>query len=194
MSQFNGQQPDRPDQALYRYCKVMRVPKLGAAPAVITVLEGLVLTLLIAALGESLLTAVIIGASVSALFAFLCFLAYRYRAGAAKRLNTYLAEDGGRTMFSDFASAQPFEDDQFRLGRHLLFIKNEDVIKTASITDVVRITNHYRMVPTGVYLSIKVDDENGSMSFPLCRVHMLNARAEVDEIRKAVLQRHLSAE
>ena len=194
MSQFNGQQPDRPDQALYRYCKVMRVPKLGAAPAVITVLEGLVLTLLIAALGESLLTAVIIGASVSALFAFLCFLAYRYRAGAAKRLNTYLAEDGGRTMFSDFASAQPFEDDQFRLGRHFLFIKNGAVIKTDSITDVVRITNHYRMVPTGVYLSIKVDDENGSMSFLLCRVHMLNARAEVDEIRKAVLQRHLSAE
>ena len=194
MSQFNGQQPDRPDQALYRYCKVMRVPKLGAAPAVITVLEGLVLTLLIAALGESLLTAVIIGASVSALFAFLCFLAYRYRAEAAKRLNTYLAEDGGRTMFSDFASAQPFEDDQFRLGRHFLFIKNGAVIKTDSITDVVRITNHYRMVPTGVYLSIKVDDENGSMSFPLCRVHMLNARAEVDEIRKAVLQRHLSAE
>ncbi len=67
MSQLNGQQPDRPDHALYRYCKVMRVPKLGAAPAVITVLEGLVLTLLIAALGESPLTAVIIGASVSAL-------------------------------------------------------------------------------------------------------------------------------
>ena len=73
----------------------MRVPKLGAAPAVITVLA---------------------------------FLDYRYRAGAAKRLNTYLTEDGGRTMFSDFASAQPFEDDQFRLGRHFLFIKNGAVL------------------------------------------------------------------
>ena len=95
----------------------MRVPKLGAVPVVVTVLEGLIITLVIAALGVRLLTAVVIGASVSAVFAFLCWLAYRYRAGAARRLNSYLAADGGRSMYSDFASAQPFVNDQFRLGR-----------------------------------------------------------------------------
>ena len=50
---------------------------------------------------------------------------------------------------------------------------------------------HYRMMPTGVFLSVDVKDENGSMTFPLCRVHMLRAGAEVEEIRGAVMQRRL---
>ena len=179
-------------QALYSYCKVMRVPKLGAVPIVVTVLEGLILTLVIAALGERLLTAVLIGASVSALFTFLCWLLYRYRVGASKRLNTYLAVDGEQSIVSDFASAQSFVDDQFRLGRHYLFIKNGAVLNLDSITDIVKVTSNYRMVPTGVYLSVTVKDESGSMAFPLCRVHMLKAGEEIDEIRKAVLQKHLS--
>ena len=189
---MNEQQLNQASQALYNYCKVMRVPKLGVVPVVVTVLEGLIITLVIAALGERLLTAVIIGASVSAVFAFLCWLAYRYRAGAAKRLNAYLAEDGGRSMYSDFSSAQPYVNDQFRVGKHYLFIKKGAVIRLDSITDIVKMRSHYRMVPTGVYLSISVEDENGSMSLPLCRVHMLKAEAEIDDIRKAVLQRHLS--
>ena len=96
---MNEQQLSQLSNALYSYCKVMRVPKMGAAPAVISVLTGLILTLIIAALGESLLLAVAIGAIVSAVFAFLCWLAYRYRTGASKRLNSYLAEDGGQTLW-----------------------------------------------------------------------------------------------
>ena len=188
----NEQQHNQASQALYSYCKVMRVPKLGAIPVVVTVFEGLILTLVFAALGESLLTAVAIGATVSAVFAFLCWLTYRYRVGASKRLNAYLAEDGGQRMFSDFASAQPFVDDQFRLGRYYLYIKNGAVLSLDSVADIVRVTSHYRMVPTGVYLSVKVKDEHGSMVCTLCRVHMLKAGEEIDEIRKAVLQRHLS--
>ena len=92
-------------------------------------------------------------------------------------------------MICDFASAQPFADDQFRLGRQYLFIKNGAVLRLDSITDIVRVTGHYRMMPTGVYLTLKVKDENGSMAFPLCRVHMLNAQAEINEIRNAVMQR-----
>ncbi len=102
---MNQQQFDQISYALYNYCKVMSVPKLGAAPVVITVLTGLTLTLIIAALGESLLLAIATGAIVSAVFAFLFWLAYRYRVGASKRLNSFLAEDGGRMMISDFATA-----------------------------------------------------------------------------------------
>ena len=189
---MNEQQLNQASQALYSYCKVMRVPKLGIVPVVVTVLEGLIITLVIAALGERLLTAVIIGASVSAVFAFLCWLVIRYRKGASKRFNSYLAADGGRSMYIDFAYAQPFANDQFRLGRYYLFIKKGAVIRLDSITDIVKMRSHYRMVPTGVYLSISVEDENGSMSLPLCRVHMLKAEVEIDDIRKAVLQRHLS--
>ena len=189
---MSEQQLNNMRKTLYSYYKVMRAPKLGAGPVVVTVLEGLILTLVFVALGERLLTAVVIGISVSAVFTFLCWLAYRYRVGASKRLNTYLAADGEQRMFSDFASAQPFVNDQFRLGRHYLFIKNGAIIKIDSITDVVRITTNYRMLPTGVYLSVKVNDENGSMSLPLCRVHMLKAEEEINEIRKAVLQRHMS--
>ncbi|MBR6300142.1 MAG: hypothetical protein IKR36_04500, partial [Clostridia bacterium] len=96
------------------------------------------------------------------------------------------------SMYSDFSSAQPYVNDQFRVGKHYLFIKKGAVIRLDSITDIVKMRSHYRMVPTGVYLSISVEDENGSMSLPLCRVHMLKAEAEIDDIRKAVLQRHLS--
>ena len=184
---MNEQQIDQLSHALYSYCKVMSVPKMGAAPAVITILTGLIATLLFAALGESLLTAVAIGAPISAVFAFLFWLAYRYRVGASKRLNSYLAEDGGRIMFSDFASAQPCMGDQFRLGRHYLFIRNGAVLRLDSINDIVRVATR-----SGVGVSVTVNDENGSMSLPLCRVHRPNDRAEIDEIRKAVLQRKLS--
>lgn len=189
---MNVQQLDQISSALYSYCKVMRVPKLGAVPIVVTVLEGLIITLVIAALGGTLLIAVVAGALVSAVFAFLCWLVYRYRAGASKRFNSYLAADGGRSIYYDFASAQPFANDQFRLGRYYLFIKNGAVLRLDSITDIVTIRGHYRMVPTGVGLSAAVNDEHGSMSFPLCRVNMLNAQAEVDMIRNAVMQRHSS--
>ena len=170
--------------ALYSYCKVMRVPKMGAAPAVITILTGLMIALFIAVLGESLLLAIAVGAVVSAVFAFLCWLAYRYRVGASKRLNDFLAEDGGQMMYSDFASAQPFANDQFRLGRYYLYIKNGAVIKIDSITDLVRVYTR-----SCVGLSAKVNDQNGSNSFLLCRLPVLNDRAEIDKIRKAVMER-----
>ena len=96
---MNEQQLNQLSHALYSYCKVMHVPKLGAAPVVITVLTGLILTLFIAALGESLLIAVTTGVIVSVVFAFLCWLAYRYRVGASKKLNSYLAEDGGAALY-----------------------------------------------------------------------------------------------
>ena len=162
----------------------MRVPKMGAAPAVITILTGLMIALFIAVLGESLLLAIAVGAVVSAVFAFLCWLAYRYRVGASKRLNDYLAEDGGQMMYSDFASAQPFANDQFRLGRYYLYIKNGAVIKIDSITDLVRVYTR-----SCVGLSAKVNDQNGSNSFLLCRLPVLNDRAEIDKIRKAVMER-----
>lgn len=184
---MNEQQLNQLSHALYSYCKVMHVPKLGAAPVVITVLTGLILTLFIAALGESLLIAVITGAIVSVVFALLCWLAYRYRAGASKRLNSFLAEDGGRMMISDFAFAQPFANDQFRLGRYYLYIKNGAVLKIDSIADIVRIYTR-----SGVGVSAKVNDANGSMSFLLCILPLLNDRAVIDEIRNAVLQRQLS--
>ena len=90
-------------------------------------------------------------------------------------------------MFSDFASAQPCMGDQFRLGRHYLFIRNGAVLRLDSINDIVRVATR-----SGVGVSVTVNDENGSMSLPLCRVHRPNDRAEIDEIRKAVLQRKLS--
>ena len=186
---MNGQQPNQIGQALYSYCKVMRVPKLGAVPVVVTVLEGVVITLAMVALGMTLQAAVVIGVIVSAVFAFLCWLILRYRVGASKRLNSYLAADGGRSMFSDFAVAQPFVDDLFRVGRYYLFIKNGAVLRLDGIYDIVRVTSHYRMVATGVFLSVKVKDACGSMAFPLCRLHMLKAGSEIAEIRRAVMRR-----
>ena len=187
---MNEQQLDQLSNALYSYCKVMRVPKLGAVPIVVTILEGLILTLVIVAFGESIWLALTIGASVSALFAFLCWLVIRYRKGASKRFNSYLAADGGRSMYCDFAYAQPFANDQFRLGRYYLFIKNGAILRIDSIVDIVTIVGHYRAVPTYVGLSIAVNDEHGKMSFPLCRVNMMNAQTEVEMIRNAVMQRH----
>ena len=181
---MNEQQFNQLSQALYNYCKVMSVPKLGAAPVVITVLTGGIITLLLAALGESLLLAVAVGAIVIAVFAFLFWLAYRYRAGASKRLNSFLAEDGGRMMISDFAVAQPFVNDQFRLGRYYLYIRNGAVLKLDSIVDVVRIATR-----SGVGLNVTVNDTIGSMSFLICRLPVLNSWAAYDEIRNAVMQR-----
>ena len=181
---MNEQQFNQINYAFNSYCKVMRVPKLGAAPVVITVLEGLVLTLIITALGVRLWVAIAIGATVSAVFAFLLWLLMRYRRSASKRFNSFLAADGGQGMLIDFASAQPIANDQFRLGRYYLFIKNGAVLRRDSITDVVSIPTH-----TCIGLNATVNDENGKMSFLICRLHGLSARANISEIRNIVLQR-----
>ena len=171
---MNEQQLNQISYALNKYCIVVRKPKLGPIPIVVTVLEGVVITLIMAAMGMNLWGAVAIGASVGAVFAFLCWLAYRLRSGSSKRLSSYIAADGGQGLLMDFASAQPFEEDQFRLD---------------SIADIVTTVGHYRMIPTLVYLTVKVEDENGSLACPLCRVHMLNAETEIAEIRRAVFQK-----
>ena len=186
---MNEQQLNQISYALNKYCIVVRKPKLGPIPIVVTVLEGVVITLIMAAMGMNLWKAVAIGASVGAVFAFLCWLAYRLRSGSSKRLSSYIAADGGQGLLMDFASAQPFEEDQFRLGRYYLFIKNGPVFRLDSIADIVTTVGHYRMVPTLVYLTVKVEDENGSLACPLCRVHMLNAETEIAEIRRAVFQK-----
>ena len=49
---MNEQQLNQASQALYSYCKVMRVPKLGIVPVVVTVLEGLIITLVIRNINE----------------------------------------------------------------------------------------------------------------------------------------------
>ena len=180
--------PDQSGHALYSYCRVKRNPRLVPVAVVVTVFMGVIPALLFMTADVSLWRAVFIGGFFSAMFAFIFWLAYRYQAGAAKRHNSYLAADGGQSMFSDFASAQPFANDQFRVGRQYLFINNGAVLRLDSIIDIVRINHHARMIPTGVSLTLKVKDEHGSMAFPLCRVHMLNAQAEVAEIRQALMQ------
>ena len=184
---MNEQQLNQISNALYSYCKVMSVPKMGAAPVVITILTGLIVVLLFVALGESLLTAIAIGAPISAVFAFLFWLAYRYRVGASKRLNSFLAEDGGQMMFCDFAYAQPFANDQFRLGRKYLYIKRGAVLKIDSIDDIVRVFTR-----SGVGVSAKVNDENGSMSCLLCMLPVFTDRPEIEKIRQAVRERQMS--
>ncbi len=180
--------PNQPNHAFYSYCRVKINPWLVPFAVVVTVLTGLIITLLVLTAGVSLLRAVFIGGFFSAVFAFLFWYAKRVQTGSAKRLKSYLAADGGQGLFSDFASAQPFANDQFRVGRQYLFLKNSAVLRLDSITDIVRINHHARMVPTGVSLSIKVNDEHGSLAYPLCRVHLLNAQAEIAEIRQAVMK------
>ncbi len=184
---MNEQQYNQLSYALNSYCKVMIVPKMGPAPAVITILTGVMITLVIAAFGESLLLAVATGAVVIAVFAFLCIFAYRYRVRASQRLNSYLGEDGGRVMISEFAYAHPFANDQFRLGNHYLYIKNGAVLKIASIVDIVRIFTR-----SGVGVHAKVNDESGSASFLLCILPVFSYGPKIDEIRKAVMQRQMS--
>ena len=122
-----------------------------------------------------------------AVFAFLFWLAYRYRVGASKRLNSFLAEDGGQMMFCDFAYAQPFANDQFRLGRKYLYIKRGAVLKIDSIDDIVRV---FTRSCVGVHA--KVNDASGSASFLLCILPVFSYGPKIDEIRKAVMQRQMS--
>ena len=177
-----NQQLNQQGQALYNYCKLKRTHKFVPVAIVVTVLMWLLITLL-AATVTPLLTAVFIGGIMGGLFGFLCWYVNKQQTGTATRLDYYLAADGGQGLFSDFALAQPFEDDQFRLGRQYLFIKNSTVLRLDSIYDIARINTN-----AGIYLSVKAKDEHGSIAYPLCRVHLLSASAEFDEIRKAVLQ------
>ena len=86
--------PDQPVHAMYSYCKVKRDPRLVPVAVVVTVLEGVLITLLVLAAGVSLLRAVFIGGFFSALFAFIFWYAKRVQTGAVQRLDAYLAADG----------------------------------------------------------------------------------------------------
>ena len=90
-------------------------------------------------------------------------------------------------MISEFAYAQPFANDQFRLGNHYLYIKNGAVLKIDSIVDIVRIYTR-----SGVGVSAKVNDASGSASFLLCILPVFSYGPKIDEIRKAVMQRQMS--
>ena len=57
------------------------------------------------------------------------------------------------------------------------------MLRLDSIYDIVRINTN-----AGIYLTVKAKDEHGSIAYPLCRVHLLSASEEFDEIRKVVLQ------
>ncbi|MCR5021599.1 hypothetical protein [Ruminococcus sp.] len=78
-------------------------------------------------------------------------------------------------------------NDQFRLGKYYLFLKNGAVLRIDSITDIIRVAGR-----SGVGLSVYVNDEHGSMSLPLCRGHMPHSQAEIDLIRNEVMQRRSS--
>ena len=187
-SGMSDQQLRQLGDALFGYCKVRRVPKMGFAPVLIVIFEfAAISALCIVAAGVA--AGLFIGAFFGGMFAFLVWLVYRLRVGASKRLNTYFATDGEVNMLYDFASAESFVSDQFRIGRQYLFIRNGAVLRIVSIADIRMIAHHYRIVPTGFSMSIIVDDENGRMAFPLCRLHMFRFRAEMEEIQNTVMQR-----
>ena len=75
--------PSQPGNTLYSYCRVKRNSKLVPVSIVVTVLEGVIISLLVATTGATLWTSVFIGGFFSAMFAFIFWLAYRYQAGAA---------------------------------------------------------------------------------------------------------------
>ena len=87
-------------------------------------------------------------------------------------------------MISDFAFAQPFVNDQIRLGRYFLFIRNGAVLRIDGIVDVVKIPGR-----SGGGVSVKYNDQNGSMSFAICRLHLLGGWDDYYRIRDAVMQR-----
>lgn len=170
------------------YCKVQRVPKLGAAPVLIVLFEfAAISALCIVAAGVA--AGLFIGAFFGGVFALLVWLVYRLRVGASKRLNTYFGTDGEVNVLLDFASAEPFVNDQFRLGMKYLFIRNSAVLRIVNITDVRIIVHHYRIIPTGFHLTAIVDDENGSLAFPLCRLHMFKFRSESEQVISTIMQR-----
>ncbi len=113
---MNQQQLNQQGQALYNYCIIRRSHKFGPVAIVVTVLLGVLTTLLVAAIAP-LLTALFVGGLMSGIFGFLFWYVNKQQTESAKSLGSYLAADGGQGLFSDFALAQPFVDDQFRLGR-----------------------------------------------------------------------------
>jgi hypothetical protein len=165
----------------------MREPKVGPLLFVIPVFVGVSVTFLFSLLVEGLLLALALGGFITAIFAFLCWFACKYRREASKRLNSYLAVDGGQGMYIDFVSAQPFANDQFRLGRKYLYIKRGAVLKIDSIDDIVRVFTR-----SGVGVNAKVNDENGSMSCLLCMLPVFTDRPEIEKIRQAVRERQMS--
>ena len=175
-------------QAMYDYTKIQRVPKIGFLPVLIVVLEGAVITpLCIAAAG--VYAGAFVGIFITALFALLVGLVYRLRAGSSKRLNTYFAQEGEAGILNEFACAQSFANDQFRLSIRYIFIKNGAVLRLADVCEVQRMIHHYRIIPTGFSLIVKVNDENGKMAFPLCRLRYFGNRAEAEQIADMIISR-----
>lgn len=103
-SGMSQQQSFQLGKAMADYCKVMRVPKLGIVPVIVTVFVMVAVSALIT-IASGIYVGLFVGAFFGALFAFIVWLGYRLRAGASKRLNSYFAQEGEEAVLSDFAIA-----------------------------------------------------------------------------------------
>lgn len=172
---------------LFSYCKVDLDPKYskGGAAAFIVIA---VLLILFGAIGEALFISVC-GLVIGGVGMLAVWGAYKSAQNNAKRLRSIMTNDGEETVLSEFASAIPMANDQFRISSEYIFAKKKAVFRVIDITNVTRVTESTNFIPTGVRLDIFVEDESGQIKISLCRLHLGKSKNEANEIYQQILAR-----
>lgn len=173
--------------AMYDYCKVDMSPK--PAKGVLIFISVLAVLLLLMGLAAGVYPFIIVAIILEAIGVIAVYGGYKISQKNSQRLANIFSRDGEQFVLSEFASAQPMANDQFRLSTYYVFVKKKAVIRTVSIGRITRVTESTNFIPTGVRLDALVSDEMGDMNITLCRLHLGKSKNEADELFNEIMAR-----
>ena len=173
--------------ALYDYCKVKLDPKLSKVGLAASIIVGVLLLIFGLAIGVYPIAFVGLGAGL--IVALVVWASYVGAVKNAQRLRNIFDHDGEEFVLREFASAQSFANDQFRMSGFYVFAKAKAVFRTTSIERVTRVKESTNFIPTGVRLDVLISDETDTTNMTLCRLHMGKSKNEAEELYKEISAR-----
>ncbi|MCR5816720.1 MAG: hypothetical protein K6F91_07545 [Ruminococcus sp.] len=172
---------------MFKYCSIDLEPKMSVAGIVIFAVLGA--AILAVGIMLSLMPFILVGLGVGVVGSLIVFAACKTAQKEAVRTRNLFAADGEQFILQEFASAQSFANDQFRMSGFYIFARIKGVYRTVNITKITRVTEKTNFIPTGVHLDANIDDEFGSTVVTLCRLHLGKSKNEADDLFNEIVAR-----
>ena len=174
-------------KAMYDYCKVELDPKISKGGMIAFAVLGVLL--LAAGIAMVLVPLMLIGAGVGLFGSLIVLGSGKMAVKNAQRLKNLFANDGEEFILREFASAQSFANDHFRMSGFYIFVKGKGIYRTVNIEKITRVTESTNFIPTGVRLDALMSDEQGTVNITLCRLHLGKSKNEANDLFNEIMSR-----
>ncbi|MBO6140552.1 MAG: zinc-ribbon domain-containing protein [Ruminococcus sp.] len=174
-------------QALYDYCKVKLDPQLSKGGMA----AGIIIGVLLLAFGLfiGVYQIALVGFFAGVIVAVAVWGTYVGAKKEGARLKSIFSRDGEEFVLREFASAQSFAQDQFRMSGFYIFARAKGIFRVVSVERVTRVKESTNFIPTGVRLDVLISDETDTTNVTLCRLHMTKSQSEAEELYNEIVAR-----